>query len=790
MGQRVVPGLGWMPSLPSPDALNSQAPRPLSRTLGGGTCACLVLVEPALGKGVHAANTLPCARGRYPVSVLAEDERRRAEAKTTVPGIARPGGRRLDVQGLRAVAVILVVAFHAGLPIRGGFIGVDVFLVISGFVITAMLLRELESSGTIRFRTFYTRRIKRLLPALAVVTTVVMALSVFYGSSFGSQQTTARTGLGATFFSANVVIYRDSTEYFSPEAATNPLLNTWTLSVEEQVYLVFPALLLGSWMVGRRLSSARGREGRPRSGRRSWRVSKRSAAVMLGLVGVPSFALSVAVSFGLLPLPPQFAFFSSITRVWEFAVGAALALAAKSIGRWPAVRAMPLGLAGAAAIMLGAFLISGATPYPGVAVILPVFGASAVIASGFDRTAGVGRLLATKPMVAIGDVSYSWYLWHWPLIVFGAIAWPGSTWVTVAIGGAAFIPAWISQRFLENPIRTNDRIKGWRMLVLAAVCTLIPTAAALGLSAGARASWGNDDVATMQVQVSAEHVAATAGCDDASTAGVNDADVGCEFNSTAKGPHVYLEGNSVAAMYSEGLIGATKTLDLPLAIATSNGCFSAVGGNRECTDDFESTVRRLARRKPGIVVISSTWDLGSFGIDPDSEKTPQEKADALVVSLEDAINKLQRSGHHVLIVLPTPRFFYGERPGTFQAVPVRSATRDAHATVWRPRDCSASVAQANTSACGATVPRGEESEAQDMTIEALQLIADETGASTLDLRSEFCWAGVCRTNDGDRWMFEDGLHISVSESQRLAPVFVRSLKDISRDDFGYFPRRW
>jgi len=147
------------------------------------------------------------------------------------------------------VAVLLVVAFHAGLPVPGGFIGVDVFLVISGFVITGMLLREIEKTGTIRLRNFYTRRVKRILPALALLTTVVMVLSVFYGSSFGSQQTTASTGLGATYLSANIVIYNESIEYFSPAADTNPLLHTWTLSVEEQTYLVFPSLLLGSWVL-------------------------------------------------------------------------------------------------------------------------------------------------------------------------------------------------------------------------------------------------------------------------------------------------------------------------------------------------------------------------------------------------------------------------------------------------------------------------------------------------------------------------------------------------------------
>ena len=197
--------------------------------------------------------------------------------------VASPNAsRRMDIQGLRAIAVILVVAFHAGVPVPGGFIGVDVFLVISGFVIMGMLMRELQGSGTIRFRAFYSRRIKRLLPALAVLTTSVVVFSIFLGSPFGSQLTTAQTGLGATFFGANLVIYRAATQYFSSGSWNNPLLHTWTLAVEEQVYLVFPALLLGSWLAGRWLLAA----------------SKRGVALVLALVIALSFLLSFLTSFG------------------------------------------------------------------------------------------------------------------------------------------------------------------------------------------------------------------------------------------------------------------------------------------------------------------------------------------------------------------------------------------------------------------------------------------------------------------------------------------------------------
>ena len=651
----------------------------------------------------------------------------------------------------------------------------DVFLVISGFVIMGMLMRELQGTGTIRFRNFYSRRIKRLLPALALLTTTVAALSVFLGSSLGSQQTTAKTGLGATFFSANVVIYRATIGYFTPQAATNPLLHTWTLSVEEQVYLVFPALLLGSWIIGRRLL----------------RASRRGTALMLALVGLLSFLLCVLVSFGRLSSPPQFAFYSSLARIWEFAIGAALALMSASLKRIPPRSATMLGLAGAVAIGVGAFTITGSTTYPGFAVLLPVSGAVAVIISGFRPTAWVPRLLATKPMIKIGDLSYSWYLWHWPLIVFGAILWPEARWALVGLGALSFVPAWLSTAFLEDPIRRNAAIKGRRVVALAALCTLVPTAAFVGLAVGASTSWGNEDVANMQAQVGAEHAAEAKGCVDASGTGSTIDAPGCQWNTSAtdpkRGPHVYLIGNSVAEMYSEALIGASRTLGIPLTIDTSHGCFfDGQNDDRDCSDNFTGTVNALVKQVPGVVVMSSTWDLGEYGGDPSSDagKTAHEKAQLLISSLTDAITTLRDAGHQVVIVLPTPRFFHTSAPGQYLARPDPSLPRqEAHSSSWRPEDCPTSVAQSDPAKCGATVPQAQEDAAQGITLDALGKVAESTGSRTLDLRSRFCWGGLCRTNDGNRWLYKDGIHISVGESEALAPTFTILLRQIVRKEW-------
>lgn len=692
------------------------------------------------------------------------------------PSHDAPSHLRFDVQGLRAVAVLLVVAFHAGLPVPGGFIGVDVFLVISGFVITGMLLREIEATGTISLRNFYSRRVKRLLPALALVITVVMGLSVFYGSSLGSQQTTASTGLGATYLAANVVIYADSIEYFSPEATTNPLLHTWTLSVEEQTYLVFPSLLLASWVVARMLrrsfTSVRDRDV-DIGHERSLRASRRGVGTMVVVIGVASFLVSLLVSMDRTSLPPAWAFYSSLARVWEFAVGAWLALSAAGLRRVHPAASLLLGIGGAIAILLGAFGLSGDVPYPGVAALVPVVGTAAVITAGFRATSAVPRTLATTPMVRIGDVSYSWYLWHWPLIVYAAVIWPGRPWALVAAAAASLLVAVASYRWVEHPIRAHPNIRGWRIAGVLAVCVLVPTAAALALLAGARSSWGDERVQGMREQVAGRPAGSAPGCEGVATAEPN-AGTTCGSGQGSVRPHVYLFGNSIAAMYGEGVIAAAETLDVPLTLYTHPGGFCARIDAEGCPAMFvEAYDEMLHGRGNGVVVMAGTWDVGSF-----SGGASGEKARELAEDLGEVIREFRGAGHEVLIVLPTPRFFYGERPGTFAPAPVDRGEREPHATVWRPQNCSATTARDDPTSCGATLEESEVRASQRLAIGTLERIARDTGASTLDLRSRYCTAGVCATNDGDFWMFEDGIHISVGESEALAPTFERVLGDM------------
>lgn len=395
---------------------------------------------------------------------------------------ARASNRRADIQGLRAVAVLLVVAFHAKLPVPGGFVGVDVFFVISGFVITAMLMREWATAGRIRFRTFYFRRFLRLTPALALTVGVVALVSVVLQNPFGAQQTTARTGLGALLLSANFVIGHAAGDYFATDTTTNPLLNTWSLSVEEQFYLLFPALFVLGWTLSRRLGR---RLGPP--------------VVVVSIIGALSFVVAIAWSYGstfasnltdFFGGPESFAFYSPFSRAWEFAVGALLALLLAKLPSLSRNVTRATGIAGALLILVAAFAIHDSMPFPGLAALIPVAGTALLLLAGSSTPLGVNRALATRPMVAIGDASYSWYLWHWPIIVFAALLVPREPVVLVIAAVVSIVPALMSYWLVEQPIRRLRPRTRVRAAGVVIVTVGVPLALCGALLAGANAGWG------------------------------------------------------------------------------------------------------------------------------------------------------------------------------------------------------------------------------------------------------------------------------------------------------------
>ena len=354
---------------------------------------------------------------------------------STGQATGRPtSGFRLDIQGLRAIAVLLVVAYHARLPVPGGFVGVDIFFVISGFVITAMLLREWQAHSRIRLATFWRRRFFRLTPALALViaTTFVLSALILFPLE---QRVAYETGVGALLLVANIVIARNTGGYFDAPAEENPLLNTWSLSVEEQFYLLFPFVLVLALLATRSRIKF------------SW-----LPIALVGGIGLLSFAVTL---WSLSPSAQGYTwlnFYSPVTRSWEFAVGAVVAmLVAKGIHVHSRI-AQALGLLGLAGIAASALVITSSTPFPGPWTLLPVT-ATALLLIGGTSTNLTSQLLSHPALVRIGDWSYSIYLWHWPLIVFAIALGFFETWMLVLAALISFLPAIASYYAVEQPLR-------------------------------------------------------------------------------------------------------------------------------------------------------------------------------------------------------------------------------------------------------------------------------------------------------------------------------------------------
>ena len=352
------------------------------------------------------------------------------------------------------MAVLAVVAFHAG-AVDGGFVGVDVFFVISGFLITGLLWSELSATGRLNLAGFYAARARRLLPAAAVVLVATAAAATALLPPLQARSV-LDDGLASALYAGNYRFAIAGTDYLG-HSAPSPLQHYWSLGVEEQFYLVWPALMLVFARRGRALSLA-------------------------GFAVLAALSLTLCVRWTH-TLPP-WAFFSLPTRAWELAVGGMIALSIPLWRRLPPGFAALAGFAGLTAIGTSVVRLDDQTPYPGTAALLPVVGTALVIGAGCARpTWGAGRLLSLPWMRAVGRLSYSWYLWHWPLLVFAPLVaghplgWTGRA----AAVGASLILAVLTLRFVERPVRYARRLRGssGRSLALGSAVTAVAVSAAL-----------------------------------------------------------------------------------------------------------------------------------------------------------------------------------------------------------------------------------------------------------------------------------------------------------------------
>jgi peptidoglycan/LPS O-acetylase OafA/YrhL len=652
-----------------------------------------------------------------------------------------PGSERRfrpEVQGLRAVAVLLVLVYHlnpALLP--GGYVGVDVFFVISGFLITSLLYREATEHGRVSIRGFYVRRVRRLLPAATVVLLGTGVLS-FFVLPITRLTDTAWQLAASAFYVENLYLARQAVDYLASDTPPSPVQHFWSLSVEEQFYVVWP-LLFAVWALTRR----------------RWRTTARALTVLLGSVLVLSFACSVVLT----SQESASAYFLPTTRAWELAVGGLLAVGLAHGSLPERVRA-PLGWLGLAAVVASAVAYDDATPFPGWAAALPVLGAAAVIAAeqGSGRLTA-SALLGTAPARWVGDVSYSLYLWHWPLIVF-ALVLTGRDGLgpldTVVVAGLSVLLAWATKVWVEDPVRDRDLVRSGRSALAVATAGMVSVAAvggaaylqvdrsgsvtfdpsvhtgpaAIGRSADPEGEW------TYPSPVRAEDDLPLLYDDDcqASKEDSDPASAQCVYGAEDAGTTVAVVGDSHSAQWFPALHEMAGERDWRLFLYTKSSCAftdtmtaDAEGGAyEECQEWNRGVVEEFAELAPDLVFTSSSTTSRPFGAE-----TIEEGKTAIAEGMHRLWQDVAEVSGPIVAIRDTPRH-------------QRDVVECVSANLDQPERCK--------------VSEGEAFEHADPQEEAVLALGDE--AHLLDLSDRFCVDGACPAVIGNVMIYRDAGHIT------------------------------
>ncbi|MGQ8704756.1 acyltransferase family protein [Serratia sp. TSA_198.1] len=541
---------------------------------------------------------------------------------------------RRDIDGLRAVAILLVVLYHSGVSfLSGGFIGVDVFFVISGFLIGGIIYTELNNKN-FSYSRFYVRRIKRIAPALLVMLFFCSAFAFFYLSPLELKDFSLFSG--STILSVPNIMLWHKTNYFSPNAELNPLLMTWSLGVEEQFYIFLPIIL--SVII---------------------RFNKRAVA-SIAVISIVSFVACVILT----KTNPLFSFFMLPTRAWELGIGVMLSIMHKE-GRFNSLSILKkefLLIIGLSLILFSAVAFNKNTMFPGYAALLPVLG-SAMIILGNGRISAL--LLGNRFMVFIGLVSYSWYLWHWPLLSFARLGINGQLPMHsgIIISGIALFIAYLSYLFVETPFRKGFKFSNNKIIfgyVAASLILLSPTFAAYLLQGIPQRV--NPAVAQAEID-KLDRIADRCLVGYGSTS--YSKDKSCVPNTGQDA--VALVGDSHAAALRGGVDQYAKKSNMAVYQLTKASCPMLLGATKamgdypshaaEC-ESYNSKVLALITRNEKIktVVISAFWDSGVNDKNGDytAINSTQSGIVALTTGLNNVIQRLNDSGKKVILVKDVP----------------------------------------------------------------------------------------------------------------------------------------
>lgn len=626
---------------------------------------------------------------------------------------------RPDIEGLRALAIVPVVVFHAWpslLP--GGFVGVDIFFVISGYLITTLLLQRLES-GTYSIASFYAARIRRIFPALFVMLALVTPACVLLLEPQPLHEF-ARL-LGATgLFVSNIELYR-TTGYFEGAADLKPLLHTWSLAVEEQYYIGFPPLLALLWRFARR---------------------------QIGLVLLAVCAISLAYSLRLMSYDPELAFYAAPARTFELMIGSGLAWwMARSAE--PSVRAAWLdGLVGGAALvaLVAALVCMRADlAFPGPAALWPCLATASLIWVGSTGQALATRWLSVAPLRWIGAHSFSLYLWHWPVLALTRhwlLDQPTPLQAGVAVS-LSMVLAWASLRWVESPVRHARTVQP--VMLLAGAC-------AIGTSlAGA---WVLGTFADQRAAEPGREAALRAGAVDFSTDRKRCHSSGnrwlgyderCLFGPLDAAPTLAVWGDSHGVEIARALgdIAAERRV----AQLTGSSCPPAPGysppGRPRCVAVNATVLERLTEdASVDAVLLAARYEFYLGG----------PKSDDFEAGLAESIRRLRAAGKRVLLLDPVPTYHY--------PLPAALATR------WRRGDELAS--QGQTAA--------DYRVRQASSLALMERLVAGGQAERVGLGELLCNGPRCEVLEGDASLYFDDNHLSMTGAAKVAPAVLRLLE--------------
>ena len=694
---------------------------------------------------------------------------------------ARESGSRFrpDIEGLRAIAIVSVLLCHAGVPfLAGGYVGVDVFFVISGFLITRLLLGEIDRRGTISLRGFYARRAKRLLPLSAILLLSVGILTLVILSPLRSVEISNDIVSSALYF-VNWHFAAQSVDYFSQGLEPSPVLHLWSLAIEEQFYVVWPGLMLAVTWFARR----RGKSVRP----------------VLWVTVAAILAGSLIYGITLTDQKPAFAYFSTFARAWELGLGAALALAGTVRLKRPV--AMALGWAGLAAIVYACFAYGSETPFPGTAALIPCLGAAALILCGSALVAarggrsaepdgtvvpqagvtsrwGPGGVLSLAPVRYVGRISYSWYLWHWPVLVFAAALFGPRLSVAGGLAAVAvsWLPAAITHELVEDPVRRSPMLARLpnRALALGLACTIValgtgivlrnvlPTIKLAPLS-DVRGAAALVDQPEPQERAKALRPNPLRARADRSKVYYDGCLVGVEGTNSNKclygdksGIHtVILFGDSHAMQYWAPINALAEEHHWRLIALTKAECTPAevpirsMIADREysqCDEWRQSALQRIEEADPDATVIMSS-DTAYTPYNEDGEElSGHQAADAMQAGYMKTIERIQAAGPSTVLIRDTP-----------------ASSDDVPSCVSEDIDHLAS--------CSFPLPREWD---RDFDVRAA---AESPDTKLIDLTAEICPSDVCRAVIGNALVYRDKSHLTATFARTLAPWIGEDLRE-------------